>query len=384
MAGNRETFVDTPLRFADYTGYGLRAIQRGAYGKERRGKDVMRGIRCAALVAAVSVASMSSAGASDAPVGVAVQLDGGAIHVPRPSYTQVFAADVVASTIQNDQSAKKIDRDGWAWVVRPGVDITFNSPDPSLGRRWTLALRGGVMNYDNLRENRVSTVQGLSGRIITQRITGGTSSTTPGAGAEAYSFDTRTQYRGSLSYYDAGARLASSFSYGSVTVRPSIGVAVWSFDFDESIVNTALGASTATSNTLKLDTSSWNVGPVIGMAVDIRVHPAVKLGIKTFISPYHADMDVNGRQTFTGGGQGGTPPVKVSDDRDTWGVRGGGKLSVAVNLTDNVTFAVAAEVDALSHVPYAKVPDSQTSGALEVKSDRSVFAGFTAGLRVRF
>jgi hypothetical protein len=222
------------------------------------------------------------------------------------------------------------------------------------------------------------------GRVITPRITGGTTGTAPGAGAEVYSFDTRTQYRGSLSYYDIGARLETAFSDGSITLRPSIGVALWSFDFDESIVNTALGASPAAFNTLDLDTKSWNVGPVIGAALGVRVHPAITIGMNAFVSPYHAGMDVRGRQTFTGGGQGGTPPVTVSDSRDLWGVRGGGKLSVAVNFSDQVTFSVSGEMDALSHVPYADVPDSPTSGPLNVKSDGSVLAGVTAGLRIRF
>ncbi len=331
-------------------------------------------------------AGPSPAEASDPPVGVALKLDGGGIHVPRPSYTQVFAADVTGGVISNAQSAEKIDRDDWAYVVRPGLDFTFNSPDPSFGRRWTLAVRGGVMNYDHLRKNQVTPAGEFlaGGRVITPRITGGTRDTTAGAGAEAYSFDTRTQYRGSLSYYDAGARLETSFSDGPVAIRPSIGVALWSFDMDESIVNTALGASPAASNTLKLDTNSWNVGPVLGVAVGVRVHPAITVGLESFVSPYQADMDVRGRQTFTGGGQGGTPPVTVSDSRDVWGVRGGGKLSVAVNFSDQVTFSIAGEVDALSHVPYADVPDSTTSGPLSVKSDGSVLAGFTAGLRIRF
>lgn len=332
------------------------------------------------------VAGALPAAASDAPVGVALTLDGGGIHVPRPGFTQVFAADVTGGVISNAQSAENIDRDDWAYVVRPGLDITFNSPDPWLGRRWTLAVRGGVMNYDHLRKNQITPAGEFlaGGRVITPRITGGMRNTDAGAGAEAYSFDTRTQYRGSLSYYDAGARLETSFSDGPVAVRPSIGFALWSFDFDESVVNTALGASPASSNTLKLDTKSWNVGPVMGVAVGVRVHPAITIGLESFVSPYHADMDVRGRQTFTGGGQGGTPPVTVSDSRDLWGVRGGGKLSVAVNFSDQVTFSLAGEVDALSHVPYADVPDSTTSGPLNVKSDGSVLAGVTAGLRIRF
>ena len=347
----------------------------------------MQGIRCAALVAAASVAGLPTTGASEALVGVTLILDGGAVHVPRPSFSQVFAADVVAGSIRNDRSPEEIDRSAWAWVIRPGVDITFDSPTPSLGERWTLALHGGVMNYDNLRESRVSPLQGdllFSRRIITQRITGGTRSTNVGAGAEAYSFDTETQYRGSLSYYDAGARLESSFPDGAVTVRPSIGIAVWSFNFEESIVNTALGAPAATRNSLELDTSSWNVGPVLGIAVDVRVHPVITVGMETFIGPYHARMDVDGRQSFTGGGQGGTPPVAVSDHRGTWGVRGGGTLTFAATVTDNVTFAVAGQVDALSHVPYARVPDSPTSGPLAVRRRSSVLAGATAGLRVHF
>jgi hypothetical protein len=346
----------------------------------------MKGACRAALVAAAWGGGVSAAVASDLPVGVALRVDGGGIHVPRPSYTQVFSADIDAfDNITSFRSAKKLDRDAWAWVVRPGVDITFDSPVPSLGRRWTVSLLGGVMEYDDLRENRITEPgqNPFGGRVITQPITGGTFSTTVGAGAEAYSMDTKTQYRGSLSYYDAGARLGTSFSYGRVTLKPSIGFALWSFDMDESIVNTSLGAPTPSSNTLKLDTDSWNVGPVIGLAADFRVHPAVTLGIETFASPYHADMDVKGRQTFTGGNQGGTR-LKVADSRNTWGIRGGGKLSMAAHFTENVTFAVAAEVDALSHVPYAKVPDSPTSGALKTGSDSSVLAGFTARLRVRF
>lgn len=348
---------------------------------------MMRGIGWTALIAAVSVAAPPAVASDEAPLGVALRLDGGAIHVPRPDYTQVFAADVFVATIRNARPAEAIDRNAWAWVIRPGVDITFRSPDPALGERWTVALHGGVMNYDNLRQTRVSALQGdliFNRRMVTPRITGGSRSTTVGAGAEAYSFDTETQYRGSLSYYEAGARLESSFPEGSVTVRPSIGVALWSFDFDESIVNTALGAPAPTANTLTLDTSSWNVGPVLGMAVDVRVHPVVTLGLETFLSPYHARMDVDGRQTFTGGGQGGTPPVEVSDRRGTWGVRGGGKLTLAATVADGITIAIAGEVDALSHVPYARVPDSPTSGPLVVRRRSSVLAGATAGMRIGF
>jgi len=347
---------------------------------------MMRGYWYGTFFAAVFGINIFPAVAADPPLGVALKLEGGGIHVPRPNYTQVFAADVVSGSLENQQSAGKLNRDDWASVVRPEVEITFDSPVPSLGRRWTLAARGGVMNTGSLRESQVTNVDSDSffSRAITQRITGGTRSTTVGAGAEAYSFDTETRYRGSLSYYDAGAQLGTSFSNGPVTLKPSIGFAIWSFDFDESIQNTALGAPSATFNTLDLDTSSFNVGPVFGMAVGVRVHPVITIGLKTFVSPYHAQMDVDGRQTFTGGGQGGTPPVDVSDDRDVWGVRGGGKLSVAVDFSDSVTFSVAGEVDALSHVPYADVPDSAGSGPLRVKSDASVLAGATAGLRIRF
>ncbi len=357
----------------------------------------MRGMCCAVfrvlvpgavLFGAVTLgAIVSPLAAPDAPVDVALKLDGGGVHVPRPSYTQAFGADVTAGEIGNARSPEKIDRNEWAYVVPPGLDITFDSPDPSLGRRWTVAVSGGVMNYSNHKNDEVTPAGNFlaGGRVITPRITGGTTGTAPGAGAEVVL----------LRHSDAVSRFVVVLRYRRATRNGVLGrpdhsqaqhrsramvVRLRRIHCQHSTRRVAGGVQHVGSGYQILERRprhrrrSRRPGPPGHHNRNERLHQPLPRGYGQARPP-----DVHRQR------QGGTPPVTVSDNRDLWGVQGGGKLSVAVNFSDQVTFSVSGEMDALSHIPYADVPDSSpTSGPLNAKSDGSVPAGVTAGLRIRF